>query len=138
MKFSILLDTNVILDFAMKRGEHYAPASGIMREIADGRLVAHVSASQITDIYYFLEKRFDHAEAVRVLVVLLKSIRIIGVDEKTIKVALSSNMHDFEDAVQVAAAQDFGIDIVITRDKTGFDNSGLQVYLPAEFLETLK
>ena len=47
-------------------------------------------------------------------------------------------MKDFEDAVQAAAARDFGIDVVVTRDKTGFHDSGLRVYLPKEFLETLK
>ena len=47
-------------------------------------------------------------------------------------------MTDFEDAVQAAVAQDFGIDIVVTRDKTGFGDSGLKVYSPDEFLETLK
>ena len=133
----ILLDTNVILDFAMKRGEHYAPAREIMKEIAEGRLIAHVSASQITDIYYFLEKKFDHKEAIKVLVILLESIRIIRVDEDTINTAIESEMADFEDAVQAAAAQDCEIDIVITRDKTGFHDSGLNVYSPEEFLETL-
>jgi predicted nucleic acid-binding protein len=45
-------------------------------------------------------------------------------------------MSDFEDAVQAAAAKDFGIDTIITRDKAGFHNSGLQVYSPEEFLAT--
>ena len=136
MRF-ILLDTNVILDFAMKRGEHYAPARRIMKEIAEGRLIAHVSASQITDIYYFLEKKFDHKKAIKVLVILLESIRIIRVDEDTINIAIKSEMADFEDAVQAAAAQDCEIDIVVTRDKTGFHDSGLNAYSPEEFLETL-
>jgi hypothetical protein len=35
-------------------------------------------------------------------------------------------------------AQDFGIDIVVTRDKIGFHNSGLQVYSPEEFLNRLE
>jgi hypothetical protein len=41
-------------------------------------------------------------------------------------------------AVQVAAAQNFGIDIIVTRDAMGFIDSGLRVYSPEEFLETLK
>jgi predicted nucleic acid-binding protein len=133
----ILLDTNVILDFAMKRGEHYAPAMKIMYEIAEGHLIAYLSASQITDIYYFLEKKFSHDSAVRVIADLIGSVRVIGIDRETIESAIESGMPDFEDAVQTAAAQDAGIDIVVTRDKMGFINSGLQVYSPEEFLETL-
>ena len=134
----ILLDTNVVLDFAMKRGEHYAPALEVMKEIASGRLHARVSASQVTDMYYFLEKKFSHEEAVRAIADLIGSIHILRVDEYIIKSALASGMPDFEDAVQAVAAKHFGIDIIVTRDKEGFSNSGLQVYLPVEFLEVLK
>ena len=138
MNSFILLDTNVILDFAMKRGEHYVSALGIMKEIASGRLNARISSSQITDIYYFLEKEFSHEDAVKAIADLVGSIRILRVDEYTIKSALVSGMPDFEDAVQTAAAKNSGIDIIVTRDKEGFSNSGMHVYSPVEFLETLK
>jgi predicted nucleic acid-binding protein len=138
MTTDVLLDTNVILDFALKRAEHYVPARKIMCEIADGRLVAHVSASQITDIYYFLAKKFSQAQSIRVISDLIDSIQVIGVDKNTIEAAMASGMTDFEDAVQVAAAKDFGIEIVITRDKTGFHHCGLQAYTPEEFLATLE
>ena len=138
MIVDVLLDTNVILDFALKRAEHYVPAKRIMWEIADGRLIAHVSASQITDIYYFLAKKFSQAESIRVISDLIGTVQVIGVDQSTIEAAIASGMTDFEDAVQAAAAKDSDINIVITRDKTGFHNSGLQVYTPDEFLETLE
>ena len=35
---------------------------------------------------------------------------------------------------KAAAAKHCGIDIVVTRNKAGFANSGLQVYSPEEFL----
>jgi hypothetical protein len=41
----VLLDANVILDFALKRAEHYVHAKRIMWEIADRHLTACVSAS---------------------------------------------------------------------------------------------
>ena len=65
---------------------------------------------------------------------LYRSLRTLLV----IRGALDSEMDDFEDVVQAAAAQDCDIDIVITRDKTGFHDSGLNIYSPEEFLETLK
>ena len=134
----VLLDTNVILDFALKRAEHYVPAKRLMWEIADGHLNAHVSASQITDIYYFLTKKFSQALSVQIIADLIGSIQVIGVDKNTIETAIASGLTDFEDAVQATAAKDFGIDIVITRDKTGFHHCGLQVYTPEEFLATLE
>ena len=59
---------------------------------------------------------------------------ILTVGDRTIGDALALPMDDFEDAVQTAAAKDFGIDIVVTRDKEGFHNSGMQIYTPEEFL----
>jgi predicted nucleic acid-binding protein len=47
-------------------------------------------------------------------------------------------MKDFEDAVQTAAAQNIGIDTVVTRDPAGFQNSGLRVYSPEKFLKALE
>ena len=68
----------------------------------------------------------------------LQWCEVAPVNRKVLDAARFSGMPDFEDAVQAAAAQDFGIDIVVTRDKTGFSNSGLRVFSPEEFLETLK
>ena len=65
----------------------------------------------------------------------LQWCEVAPVNRRVLDVARSSGMYDFEDAVQAAAAQDFGIDIVVTRDKAGFADSGLQVYSPEEFLE---
>jgi hypothetical protein len=69
---------------------------------------------------------------------LLETLDVLAVDSQTIETAIELDMADFEDAVQAAAAQDCEIDIVITRDKTGFHDSGLNVDSPEEFLETLK
>ena len=69
---------------------------------------------------------------------LLRHLNVIGVDRQTIEAAIASEMLDFEDAVQTAAAKDVGIDIVITRDIMGFSDSGLQAYSPEEFLEVVK
>ena len=135
---SIFLDTNVVLDFTMKRGEHYAPARKIMNEIAENRLNAYVSASQVTDFYYFLEKKFSHEKAVSMIVDLIALVRVIGVNRRTIETAIELKMLDFEDAVQTIAAKNAGVNIVITRDKEGFYNSGLQVYSPEEFLTELR
>ena len=81
---SILLDTNVVLDVTMERGEHFAPAKRIMDEIVAGRLFGYVSASQVTDVYYFLERRYSHEKAVSMIADLIASVEVIGVDRQTI------------------------------------------------------
>jgi len=134
-----LIDTNVVLDYAEKREGFFEVAKEIFVQIWQGSFVGFVSSSAVTDIYFFLRKHYKSSEtALSQLVTLLDTLEVLMVDRQTIEDAIESGMTDFEDAVQAAAAQDFGIDIVVTRDKAGFGDSGLQVYSPEEFLETLK
>ena len=134
-----LIDTNVVLDYAEKREGFFEVAKEIFVQIWQGSFVGFVSSSAVTDIYFFLRKHYKSSEtALSQLVTLLDTLEVLMVDRQTIEDAIESGMTDFEDAVQAAAAQDFGIDIVVTRDKAGFGDSGLRVYSPEEFLETLK
>ena len=69
---------------------------------------------------------------------LYATFRILAVDRRTIREALDAPMADFEDAVQAVTVKKIGVHVVVTRDKSGFLDSGLNVYSPEEFLETLK
>jgi predicted nucleic acid-binding protein len=52
-------------------------------------------------------------------------LTILTVSDEIIDKALALSMEDFEDAVQAAAAKNFDINIIITRDKMGFYGFGL-------------
>jgi len=137
MRQRILLDSNVVLDYALKRPGFIESAERVFTRIESGAIVGCISSLAVTDLYYLVESATNHDRAWKMMEYLYRTLRILPVIRKTIRSALDSGMHDFEDAVQTAAAKDFGIDIVVTRDKTGFGNSGLHVYLPEEFLRTL-
>ena len=133
-----VLDTNVVVDFLLKRPGFAENAGKIFDKINIGIFVGCISSSAVTDIYFIVESKTNPEYAREMMELLYRSLRILPVIRETIREALDSDMQDFEDAVQAAAAQDCGIDIVITRDKSGFHDSGLNVYSPEEFLETLK
>jgi len=130
-----MLDTNVVVDFMLQRPGFAENADKIFDKIDKGVFVGCISSSAVTDVYFIVENKTNPEYAREKMELLYRSLQIMPVIRETIREALDSDMDDFEDAVQVAAAQDFGIDIVVTRDKTGFDDSGLQVYSPEEFLE---
>jgi len=135
---SVLIDTNVVLDYAEEREGFYETAQKVFEIVRQRQIIGCISASAVTDIFYVLLKRYkDPDSVISLLKKLIRILKILTVDRPTIDTAIESGMLDFEDAVQAAAAQDFGIDIVVTRDKTGFLASTLQVYSPEEFLETL-
>ena len=132
---SVLLDTNVVLDFAEKREGFFEAAKKVFVITKQRGVSCCVSASAVTDIFYHLQKRYKEPGAAKSLLIkLLRHLEVIGVDGQTIETAIESEMFDFEDAVQVAAAKDYGIDTVVTRDPMGFQNSGLDVYSQEECL----
>ena len=59
---------------------------------------------------------------------------ITPVDCLSIMQAIQSNNHDFEDAVQFYSSLSSQPDVIITRDKRGFERFGIYVMTPAEFI----
>jgi predicted nucleic acid-binding protein len=49
----VLLDTNVVLELLLVREPWRIEAEAIAQAGADGRILAHVGASSITDIFYY-------------------------------------------------------------------------------------
>lgn len=130
----VLLDTNVILDIALMRKPHYASAVAIFKLMDAQRIEASMTASSVTDIYFIAKKEKGHTDAIGFVRGLIQVVHVLGVDRHTIKMALDSDMKDFEDAVQASAASAQGISVVITRNKDDFAASGLDVHTPNEFL----
>jgi predicted nucleic acid-binding protein len=138
MKRRILLDSNVVVDFILKRTGFVENAEKIFKQIEEGTLIGCISSSAVTDVYYIVERKTNFDHAWKMMWYIYRTLLILPVIRKTIGGALDSGMKDFEDAVQAAATKDFGIDTIVTRDKPGFLNSGMRVYSPEEFLEALK
>jgi predicted nucleic acid-binding protein len=134
----VLIDTNVALDFYLKLPEFFEAADKIFQAIRNRKIVACLSASVVTDLYYILERRINEKYAREVVEIIYATFRILTVDRRTIREALDAPMADFEDAMQAVAVKKIGVNIVVTRDKTGFLDSGLNVYSPEDFLKTLK
>jgi predicted nucleic acid-binding protein len=134
----ILLDTNIVLDYAQNRENFFEHARKIFEKIDNKDLCSFISASSVTDIFYLLLKKMDTCEAKKMLVKLLRILKVLPVDRQIIDMALDSSIHDFEDAVQVFAAKAMNVGIVVTRDKTGFAESGMTIFTPQEFLTYLE
>jgi len=135
----VLIDTNIILDVLLNRQEFLEASTAVLRPLVERKYRGFVAATTLTNMYYIVRRVSGKPEeALAAVNKTLAWCAVAPVNRKVLEVARSSDMPDFEDAVQAAAAQDFGIDVVVTRDKTGFHDSTLRVYSPDEFLETLK
>lgn len=65
---------------------------------------------------------------------LIEIVESIGVDKEIIIKALESEMKDFEDCIQISAAELNEIEYVITRNEKDFIASNLKVFNPKDFV----
>jgi predicted nucleic acid-binding protein len=133
-----LIDTNVFLDYALEQGNSVELAAQIFQKIFTGKFRGCVSSSMITDFYYVIKKRTNKENARKLIELVYRTLIILPVDRVIIRDALDSQLNDFEDAVQTFAAKAMNIRIVVTRDKTGFADSGMIVFTPQKFLAYLE
>jgi predicted nucleic acid-binding protein len=94
----------------------------------------YITASSITDIYYILKKQIDDNIARSFIADLIEIVDVITVDKNLIIDALHYQIKDFEDAIQVAAANCNGLEIIVTRNKDDFKNCNVAIYTPKELL----
>lgn len=133
----VLLDTNVILDYILKREPFFEHAKAILENSFSGTINSYVSASAITDIYYLIRQAKDKETALTFIEELIQFIKIAGVNHSVILEALKSEISDFEDAVQNSAALHENITHIITRNLKDYKNSNLEIFSPEQFNELL-
>jgi len=134
----VLIDTNIVIDVVLKRPEFFESSFAVLKLLRERKYRSFVAATTLTNMYFIVRKAAGKTEAMLAVDKTLNWCKVAPVNYRVLDAARFANMKDFEDAVQTAAAKHFGIDTIVTRDKEGFINSGLQVYSPEEFLEVLK
>ena len=130
----LLIDTNVVLDLALEREEHFAASAALLTGIDQKKAKGFISALSITTIYYFIKKETGHADAADYIRNLIKLFSVVSVDKSILEQALTIDAKDYEDAVQAACALKCKAEYVVTRDREGFKKLSLPSITPAEFL----
>ena len=132
----ILVDSNVVIDFLSDREEFSDEAEKIFLFGACDRACEFVSASAVTDIHYIANKSIHNdMKTTEILKEFHKIVGIISVTDKDIEAALDLDWKDFENSVQYAAAKNNGVDLILTRDAKGFEQSNIPVISPHGFIE---
>ncbi len=136
---SILLDTNIILDIALERQPFYDRAHQLVLAALKREVALFITATTITDIYYIIRKTKGRESAWGFVTHLMDFVEVAGVDRDVIERALEfSDWEDFEDAVQASSGIIHGIDVLVTRDASGFSKAPLVVLAPEEALTMLE
>ena len=137
-KIRALIDTNVLLDHLAQRPSFHQDAATIFSLVDEGSLTGIVSSLSIVNCAYVLPKHYDMTAVLEKIKEMLRIFTISNVDATTLKDAANLFPYDYEDAVQYLSALPFHPDVIITRDKKGFNEFDIQVMTPAEFVNKAK
>ena len=132
----LLLDTNIVVDILTKR-DGYKESRAILRLCEAGRAEGFVSVTTVTDVMYILRKHVDPNNVRDSVQTLLSIVDAADVLKNDIAAAFSSEMEDYEDAVQAACAARNKADYIITRNVRDYINSPVPAILPDDFLNRI-
>jgi len=131
----VLIDTNVVLDWLMRREPFQADAKYIMEKSMFGDVEGYLTAHMLADLFYILRKDFDVRKRKELLMLLCNTMDIISEGKESIKAALSNEAwNDLEDGLQMQCAADKNLDYIVTRNIKDFKDSEVMPILPEQFI----
>lgn len=133
----VLIDTDVVLDLMLKRDAFYADAFALWQAGDQGRYPRCLAAMTPINAYYVARKMLGAAAARQAIGNLLAATAICAIDDQVVHDALGSATADFEDAVQISAALQSGVDVIVTRNIDDYTHASIRVMTPAQFLARL-
>ncbi|MCX2493817.1 PIN domain-containing protein [Pedobacter sp. PF22-3] len=138
MKNNIFIDSDILLDFFLKREPHLDHSAKILNLCANRVINGFVTGLIIANIYYLLRKHFQHKDILADFKILFTFLDILIIDKNVIMESIDSEFSDFEDALQNFSAENNGlINTIVTRNIKDYKKSKLSVLTPEMFLKTL-
>ena len=135
----ILIDTNIVLDWILKRVSFHQDATDIIELCMRGEIRGYLAAHSVLNVFFIVRKDFNLEQRRNLSRLLCEKFTIIGIDgQKMIEALDSENFKDLEDGLQEQCAISEDLDYIITRDPKGFENSRIQALSPGEFLKLYK
>ena len=130
-----LIDTNIIIDFILKRQPFEKESTIIMKKCATREIQGFVAFHSISNLWYILRKIPDN-ERRDWLVNVCKCLTVIGANHDEVLNAIKQNdFKDFEDCLQDRCAVGIKANYIITRNIDDFMGSEVPAILPEDFLK---
>jgi len=130
----VFLDTNIVIDFYDKRPAFFDAAAEVIAMAWRKEIELVVSVTTFINAFYLLRKSYSNKGLTEAMRKLPEMCIVSDITAKMLTSRLNGNHPDFEDAMQISSAVEFGADVILTRDKQHFANSPITIMTPAEFL----
>lgn len=133
----VLVDTNIILDFLLRRSGFPIARKLVVFSVM-GDYEMWMSSSQVTDVHYVASdrgKKSRSLQAQEAIARLRRCVGIVSVGEREVDMALECRWDDFEDALLHQAAVNIGASAIITRNVSDFERASMPAMTPEAFFD---
>ncbi len=131
------VDTNVMLDFLLKREDVFQEARTIMALGYNKRCDLYMSSLSFSNIAYIARKQLKGDALYDCFSEIRELLSVTPVTQTEIDQAILLRASDFEDAIQYYSAMTIGADCIVTRNKQDFSFSNIKLLSPAEFVQQM-
>nr|WP_318706751.1 PIN domain-containing protein [uncultured Treponema sp.] len=134
----VLIDTNIILDWFLKRDQFYENSKAVLNKCWFGNIKSFITIHSLCDIYYMVGNKFPLEEKKKLIQFLLNRSEIIEENYNSVKAFIDYDFYDeLEDCLQIQSAQNLRLNYIITRNIKDFRYSTVQAVTPEQFLEMI-
>ena len=136
MVSKILIDTNVFLDYLLKREPFFEDAKNVILSCTEGNTKGCIAAHSVSNMFFILRKDYTSKERREILLNLCRIFDIEGIDKAKLLSGLANEkFSDFEDCLQVECAKSYGAEYIVTRNISDYSVSDVKAILPSEYLK---
>lgn len=128
----ILIDCDVLLDVGLGREPHYESSARLLDWAEQHPGKAAVAWHSIANLFYMMEGR-----TTEFIEELTEFVEVPATGSEALGYALSLDFQDFEDAMQVAAADVHLAQSIVTRNLRHYKKSPIKALSPTQFLALL-
>lgn len=133
----IFLDTNVLETLAEGR-TGYEHVQRLLQMGIDGNVENCASILTFANMNYLLQKRIGKVETERVLKSFSKMLSLLSMDRDQFDAAFKLEGNDFEDRLQIACAEAYMCNYIITENIRDFSGTRIPAYTPMQFFDHLE
>jgi predicted nucleic acid-binding protein len=134
----VFVDSDIVLDLLSARQPHYKYAAELFSLADENSIKIFVSSLTFANVNYILSKQLSAVQARKMLLKFKTLISVLSVNDKIIELALVSDFHDFEDAIQYNSAIENDISTLLTRNLKDYKKAEITILTPQQFLKAIE
>lgn len=133
----LLVDTNVFLNYLLKRESGCKEALEFFIWCRQNRNQTYVTSMSLRDIEYVAMKAFHNKKEANIILGDVYSIcsKVVGVSADSAINSIYEDYKDFEDELIIQTAREELLDAIVTNNKKDFVDRGFPVFTPREIVQ---